>query len=149
MFRGALRALSNYDVAQPFYVPDLDMMAPSGEHAFNAFKTLDLRARASILAQPTPGAAKRAGRTATLRPGWDAGVRVWAMTRVLVAKFSVPAARDVLLGTGEQHLVETNDWHDQFWGDCYCPRHRGVRGVNMLGELLMTQRAALSLTDRL
>lgn len=144
MFSGRLSALSNYHAARPFLVPELDAMVATGEHAFNAFKTLDLAARSAILAAGSPGAAKRLGRTAPLRDGWDTGVRVWAMTRVIVAKFADPDTAAALTSTGDQALVETNDWHDQFWGDCYCSRHKHVEGVNMLGELLMTQRAALT-----
>lgn len=144
MFHGELRVLSNY-ASTPFYVPDLNATAPTGEHAFNAFKTLDPDARAAILAAPSPGAAKKFGRSAPLRSGWDTGVRVWAMTRVVVAKFADADLAGVLLGTGDRHLIETNDWHDQFWGDCFCQRHSAARGVNMLGELLMTQRAVLAL----
>lgn len=144
MFHGELRVLSNY-ASTPFYVPDLAATAPTGEHAFNALKTLDLDARAAILATPSPGAAKKLGRSATLRAGWDTGVRVWAMTRVIVAKFADEDCAAVLLGTGDRHLIETNDWHDNFWGDCFCRRHSDVPGTNMLGELLMTQRAALTM----
>lgn len=143
MFRGYLRELSNYHRGAPFFVPELDATAATGEHAFNALKTLDVGARSAILAAGSPGEAKRLGRTAPLREEWDTGLRVWAMTRVIVAKFADPATAAVLTGTSGEPLVETNDWHDQFWGDCYCPRHQGVAGVNMLGELLMVQRAVL------
>jgi len=144
MFSGVLRALSNH-APGAFYVPDLDATAPTGEHAFNALKTLDAAARDTVLAAPSPGETKRRGRSVPLRPGWDTGVRVWAMTRVLVAKFSTEGPAATLLWTGDMPLVETNTWHDQFWGDCFCPRHVGTPGVNMLGELLMAQRTHLTL----
>ena len=54
MFTGALRALSNF-APTPFHVPELAATAQTGEHAFNAFKTLDPAARTAILAAPTPG----------------------------------------------------------------------------------------------
>ena len=140
MFTGELGFLSNFDTT-PFWVPQLGCWVQSGEHGFNAFKTLDGAQRAAVLAAPTPGASKGAGRRVTLRPGWDAGVRVWAMQRVLVAKFQLPELRARLLATGGLMLVESNTWHDQFWGDCLCNRHAGVAGRNMLGELLMAVRA--------
>ncbi len=77
----------------------------------------------------------------TLRPGWNTGVRVWAMQRVLAAKFAVPSLNQRLVATGDLMLVETNHWHDQFWGSCFCPKHEQVPGTNMLGELLMAIRA--------
>lgn len=142
MFRGDLRFLSNY-ADTPFWMPELGATAASGEHAFNALKTLDPGQRAGVLAAGSPGEAKRRGRSVTLRPGWDRGVRVYAMTRVVAAKFAAPDRAGLLAATGDLSLVETNDWHDQFWGSCLCPRHEGTPGVNMLGELLMTMRAAL------
>lgn len=47
----------------------------------------------------------------------------------------------MLVSTGDIRLVETNVWHDQFWGDCTCPRHSAIPGTNMLGELLMALRS--------
>ncbi|QWF85731.1 hypothetical protein HUW46_09211 [Amycolatopsis sp. CA-230715] len=140
MFQGDLAFLSNFDTV-PFFVPELGVEVPSGEHAFNALKTLDPVERQSVLDAPTPGKSKRLGRRVTLRPEWNAGVRVWAMQRVLRAKFAVPALASRLDATDDLALLETNQWHDQFWGVCLCPRHLPVPGTNMLGELLMAIRA--------
>ena len=141
MFAGRLGFLSNFDTT-PFWVPALDAMVRSGEHAFNALKTTDQGARAQVLAQPTPAKAKAVGRRVPLRPGWDDGMRVRAMQATLVAKFSILDLDERLQDTGDLHLVETNTWHDQFWGDCRCGRPACAQpGVNMLGELLMALRA--------
>ena len=67
MFSGPLGFLSNFDTT-PFWMPELNARVRSGEHAFNALKTLDERSRERILAQPTPGLAKRQGRLVHLRP---------------------------------------------------------------------------------
>lgn len=144
MFRGPLWPLSNF-YTDPFYLPELDAVVASAEHGFNALKTSYPREQRQVLAAATPKAAKAAGRAVTLRPGWDTGARVWAMRRVLGGKFTVPATAQVLLGTGDLRLVETNTWHDQFWGDCLCPRHAPVPGANMLGELLMDLRHTMRL----
>lgn len=140
MFRGRLAFLSNFDTTR-FYVPVLDAVAPSGEHAFNALKTTDPSEQLQVLAATTPQDAKRRGRRVALLAGWNEGARVWAMQRVLMAKFAVPPLAERLMATDGTALVETNVWHDQFWGSCICPRHAGVPGVNMLGELLMAIRA--------
>lgn len=140
MFSGELAFLSNFDPT-PFYVPALHAVVPSGEHAFNALKTPDPAEQRLVLAASTPGEAKRVGRRVGLRTGWDTGGRVLAMQKVLVAKFQVPALASALAATGDRRLVETNHWHDMFWGSCFCPRHADDRGVNMLGELLMALRA--------
>ena len=145
MFAGRLGFLSNFDTTA-FWMPELDSMVDSGEHAFNALKTIEPRSRRQVLSQLTPSKAKMVGRRVPLRAGWDTGVRVRAMQTVLLAKFADPDLHQRLLDTDEQLLVETNTWHDNFWGDCRCGRSACAdRGVNMLGELLMALRAKGSL----
>ena len=142
MFTGDLAFLSNFDTT-PFWMPLLGTTVKSGEHAFNALKALNWEARLKILNQPTPGLAKRAGRMTRLRSDWNTGARVAAMQCVLGAKFSHPGLRKLLLATQNLMLVETNTWHDNFWGDCLCGRPTPVcaePGKNMLGELLMAER---------
>lgn len=132
---------SNFDPT-PFHVPFLGVVVRSAEHAFNAAKTTDVIHRGQVLIAPTPSKAKARGRHVRLRPGWDEGLRVLVMQKVLVAKFDVPRLRDSLDETGTTSLVETNSWHDNFWGDCTCGRNAcSDPGKNMLGELLMAVRA--------
>lgn len=142
MFRGELAFLSNFDTT-PFWSLWLGEKVRSAEHAFNAVKTLDADERRQILDAPTPGEAKKLGRVATLREGWDTGFRVAAMQTILHEKFVVNELNRKLLATGDLYLVETNHWHDNFWGDCYCNfcTDSGCFGKNMLGELLMSVRA--------
>ncbi|GAA4674604.1 NADAR family protein [Gordonia humi] len=139
-FRGTYLFLSNfYEVA--FDVPMLGRVN-SSEHAFNALKSSDPQEQQSVLAAATPGEAKQRGRTVTLRSGWEMGGRVQAMQMVLQSKFESDDMRDLLDSTGDAALVEGNTHHDNFWGDCRCGGPRcAVRGTNMLGELLMAERA--------
>ena len=139
MFTGELGFLSNFHQA-PFHMPQLGGIVKTGEHAFNALKTLDPTEQAHVLAAATPAEAKRRGRRVTLRPGWDTGARVQAMQQTLVAKFTDPDLRARLVATGDLPLVETNTWHDNFWGSCQCARCVTKTKVNMLGELLMALR---------
>lgn len=142
MFSGTMAWASNfYTQDGGFYVPALQAHSASGEHGFNALKTLDPFERGHVLAADSPRDSKARGRKVTLRPGWDAGVRVAAMAHVLKHKFADPTMASLLLSTKHQMLVETNHWHDQFWGDCYCPRHANTAGTNMLGQLLMALRS--------
>ncbi|MFB4275780.1 NADAR family protein [Nonomuraea sp. MTCD27] len=147
-FRGEWVALSNFAPIPVTIFSQLEgreVTYSTGEHAFNAAKTVNLAERAAILAAPTPGEAKRLGRRATLRPGWDEQIRYAAMRMVLEAKFT-PGSRAgaVLLSTGDATLVEGNRWHDQHWGDCRCGRAACSRsGANWLGALLMARRAEL------
>ena len=66
-------------------------------------------------------------------------IRVEVMRRLLYIKFSNLDLIMRLLNTGDMELVETNFWHDGFWGSCTCPRC-GNKGQNQLGKLLMEVR---------
>lgn len=116
---------------------------PTGEHAFNAAKTTNPAERATVQGAVTPADAKRAGRHVTLRDGWDDTVRYRAMRAVVDAKFDATDLTGPLLATGDDLLVEGNDWHDQHWGQCRCDRHAPWCGGNHLGRELMSARARI------
>lgn len=141
-FNGPWMFLSN------FYLSPLiweNVEYPTGEHAYNAAKTLDLAARTRIAYVQTPHQAKKLGRLRGLRPGWDTSVRYEAMREVLWAKFTChPGRVAALLSTGGAYLVEGNSWHDQHWGNCTCGRPLcSEPGANHLGRLLMELRTTL------
>ena len=121
------------------------------EHAYQAAKAVSEEDHELVRLRPTPGQAKRAGRSIPLRSDWDKGTptdvqpRITVMRELLRLKFSHALLRNRLLSTGTQVLVEGNDWHDVFWGKCHCRTHRG-RGENWLGVLLMSRRDALRLS---
>jgi ribA/ribD-fused uncharacterized protein len=142
MFTGELRFLSNFSPA----VVALDgRYYVTVEHAYQAAKTLDLRERMPFQ-DPLmpPNVAKRAGQALTIRRDWE-GVKLLVMRQLLAAKFGgYTALRDCLAGTGDLELVETNTWHDQYWGDCECSDHRYVAGENQLGRSLMALRSYLA-----
>ncbi|MGB3602653.1 NADAR family protein [Gordonia sp. (in: high G+C Gram-positive bacteria)] len=138
-FRGDYFFLSNFFRCE-FEVPGLGYVR-SAEHAYQALKTDALEARAEILLADSPHDTKRVGREAPLRADWEFGGRVAAMQSVLAAKFSSPDLATRLSATGLVQLVEGNEHHDNFWGDCVCGSPDCVdRGANMLGELLMVIR---------
>lgn len=120
---------------------------PSGEHGFNAAKSLDSTIRAHILMAATPREAKRLGSKggiADLRPDWDKRVRYEVMDQVIASKFAAGTeAAAFLLGTGDELLIESNSWHDTHWGHCTCEQHRAWPGRNELGLALMRQRELL------
>jgi len=109
---------------------------PTVEHAFQAAKTTDPAQRAMILALPTPGQAKRAGRTVSLRPDWETR-KLSVMAALLRQKFAREPFRGLLLATGSAELVEGNTWGDRFWGV-------DGSGENHLGLLLMAIRSELA-----
>jgi ribA/ribD-fused uncharacterized protein len=137
-FDGEYAFLSNFHPA-PLRYGGLTWLTV--EHAFQAYKTTDQAIRLRIYSLPTPGEAKKAGRSLALRPDWDE-IRKQVMLDLLIAKFrhqGTLAAR--LSATGSRLLVEGNTWHDQFWGSCECGREAcRVAGLNYLGRLLMAVR---------
>lgn len=112
------------------------------EDAFQAAKTLDPKERMLIQLCQTPADARKCGRKVTLRPDWNA-VKVNIMLDLLRQKFSNPTLRELLLATGDAELVEGNQHHDNFWGNCTCRRCAEIEGKNQLGELLMQVRSEL------
>lgn len=132
-FKGKYRFLSNFYPVGIFYKR---IYYPSVEHAYQASKTTDRFRRRIVAALPNPGAAKRMGYKLPMRPGWNA-MRVGVMRRLLRLKFEDKSLQKFLLDTGNEELVEGNDWGDTFWGVC-----KG-KGENQLGKLLMEIRNEL------
>jgi ribA/ribD-fused uncharacterized protein len=136
-FRGDYRFLSNFYPAPIEYE---GLVYPSTEHAYQAAKSLDPAKRIEIGQAVTPGRAKfLGGWIRPLRPDWEQ-VKVQVMATVLVAKFSTMPLLAQLINTWGHELIEGNNWHDQFWGNCTCETHRDTPGYNMLGVLLMELR---------
>lgn len=122
---------------------------PTVEHAFVVSKVgtwLSFRLAANVkldkFCEMTPGQAKRLGRKIKLREGWD-DHKVEVMLWLLRQKFAQGSElAQKLLGTGDEMLVEGNNWHDRYWGVCSCRRCSSC-GENVLGVLLMQVRDEL------
>src|SRR4030067_2979365 len=98
---------------------------PTVEHAYQAAKTTDPAERAQIRSRRTAGEAKKLGRQVQLRPDWTE-IKELVMETLVRRKFAnYPELAKGLLETGETELVETNSWHDNYWGACPCYRCRG------------------------
>lgn len=123
---------------------------PTAEHAYQACKTTNPEIQAWIASSATPALAKarggnRGGLQVDLRPGWEE-MKVRVMTAVIQAKFA-PTTRlsHLLMGTGDQQLIEGNTWGDTFWG-CVLEPAGGPGtwvGRNELGRILMAHRTYL------
>jgi hypothetical protein len=138
MFSGDLHFLSNFSRHPAILDGHLYVTA---EHAFQAAKSTDLLVRGTIAIARTPGEAKRLGRALTLRPDWEEH-KISIMRLLLASKFTYTKGLAwQLVQTSDLQLVETNHWHDQFWGDCCCGRHAGTPGRNELGLALMYLRS--------
>jgi len=136
-FRDKLRFLSNFYYHQGW----------TAEHRFQAEKALNRTMKNSILWSSSPQAAKRMGNSVPLTPDlvemWDEA-KDMIMKEVLTQKFEIDEMRDLLLSTKDALLIEGNTWHDQYWGDCRCSRHKKTAGQNKLGQLLMEIRHKLA-----
>lgn len=82
----------------------------------------------------TPGQAKRLGKHVPIREDWDK-VKLWVMEDWVYGKFAEHKyLRDLLIGTGDEEIIEVNTWGDRYWGMC-----NGV-GENHLGKIIMKVR---------
>lgn len=116
---------------------------PTGEHAFQAMKTLDMERRRKISNAKSPSVAKFLGRSTNtvLRPDWEA-VKYDVMAAIIRAKFTQGTTlAERLLATGDAWLVEGTTWGDRVWG--VAGRSVASPGRNWLGTLLMARRAEL------
>lgn len=112
---------------------------PTSEHYFQAQKFAGTPHAEAVRLAPTPKEAAEMGRDRArpLRSDWKA-VKDDVMRRAVLAKFTAhPDIRAVLLGTGEEPLVEATT------GDYYWGRGSTGTGLNMLGLILMETRERL------
>jgi len=117
---------------------DLEVWA-TVEHFFQAMKTEDLQERTWVRTAETPGEAKRLGQNVKLREGWEE-LKDMVMYFALEKKFNIPGFKKKLLETGNAELIEGNNWHDNYWGNCICDKCKDIEGLNKLGTMLMEIR---------
>lgn len=134
-FDGAHRFLSNF---YPVSVRYDNQFYPSVEHAYQAAKTLDSKERSKIRCCAGPVLAKKLGSTVLLRTGWDSTLKIPIMGYLLDQKFLQPVLRKKLKATGDEELIEGNDWGDKFWGQVLIDGK--YEGQNQLGKMLMEIR---------
>jgi len=132
IFKGQYSFLSNF------------FIEPDGTHVegeYQARKVLPIEHGVENL---NPSRAKAWGKKmrGKERPDWHE-VNLKIMEDLVMAKFvDHENLRELLLATGDAEIVESNTWHDIFWGRCVCPQHHG-EGRNELGIILMKVRAWL------
>lgn len=117
----------------------------SVEHAYQAAKCANPDEFEKVRTAISPSQAKKFGKEAMLRDGWDE-LKVPLMKTFLDIKFTNPFYRFKLIETGKAIIIEGNTWHDTFWGVCNCPKHNG-EGQNLLGKLLMAVRDEIITED--
>ena len=132
-FTGEYRFLSN------FWFVDVELdgvIYRSTEHAYQAAKTFDAQERSLIQRLSRPADAKKYAQTIKIREDWDE-VRWDIMYDLNCQKYSILEFGDLLLGTGNMYIEETNVWNDTYWGVCH------GKGKNKLGKILMAIREDL------
>ena len=112
---------------------------PTVEHAYQAAKTDDPLMKKKIGLALSPGKAKKLGNSVILIENWDQ-IKIPTMEILIHLKFKNDVLREKLLSTKNHKLEEGNFWHDNFWGNCFCPRCKVINGKNMLGKILMNER---------
>lgn len=143
-FEGKYKYLSNFWNAPVMFEGDMYL---NNEAAFQAAKIADREERLNVKAwqdgevvlftEMNPSIAKRTGRHVQLREDWEE-VKEDVMYTICLDKFTRNKdLRDRLLSTGNQLLVEGNNWGDRVWGQV-----NGV-GENRLGKILMRIRGEL------
>jgi ribA/ribD-fused uncharacterized protein len=128
-FRGPYAFLSN------FYSCNIEFCGltfGSVEAAYQSAKTDDFNL-AQQFTRYDARTAKREGKKLKKRGRWD-GMKLTIMHVLLLKKFENPELKQKLLDTGDEELIEGNEWNDTFWGVC-----NGI-GENNLGKLLMKVR---------
>lgn len=142
-FENEYKFLSNFHMSPILWN---EMEWPTVENAFQAAKSNDPEVREYIKKAETPNEAKRLGRRIQLsfRKNWD-NIRVEIMEEIVKLKFlqNINLATK-LIETDNTMLVEGNNWHDNFWGNCICKKKcENIKGKNVLGNILMDVRKEL------
>ena len=136
-FRNQYAFLSNFYNTPIIYK---GLTYPNAESAFQAQKCTTDTGKIKYTLARTPIKAKQLGKKEPNIPkNWD-DINVDIMREILIIKFSEESLKQQLLATEDCHLLEGNDWHDNFWGNCTCEKCKNVQGQNHLGKLLMEVR---------
>jgi ribA/ribD-fused uncharacterized protein len=139
-FNGRFAFLSNI---HPSPITWENITYPTVEHAFQAAKSEDPAIRQQIADMDTPDKAKQAGGRRGIvktfaQPAWERK-KLQVMERLLRLKFQDTELAAKLKETGDQQLIEGNNWNDTFWG----VRLNTGKGRNHLGRILMKIRAEI------
>ncbi len=125
-----------------------DKIYASVEYAYIAAKSLDEMYRNLIRKILRPGKAKRETKKLLkefggIREDWK-DINLSLMYDLNFQKYSeYHNLGRQLLDTGDEILEEGNYWHDNFYGNCYCPKCENIEGKNHQGKILMKVREEL------
>ena len=148
-FPGRWHFLSNF---YPCEIEHKGIKYPSVEHYYVAMKVTEIQLfdgvhytagdfRELISKVKLPGDVKKIGQRVKIRKDWD-DKKLQFMEWGVREKFKDPKIAELMLLTGVQDMIETNWWHDNFWGSCSCPKCVNSGQYN-LGKILMTIRSEI------
>lgn len=109
-------------------------MWKSVENYYQAMKSLDPEEQEFIRLAPI-NKSKMLGRDLKIREDWEE-VKFEIMCKALKAKFNLEPYKSQLLNTGDDIIIEWNNWGDKIWGVTI----NDMKGSNLLGVALMTIR---------
>lgn len=136
-FDGEYRWLSNF-YHSPFRSGT--NVWPTVEHYYQAYKATNPDDFYMIKNAPTAGKAKRLGAKIELNKDWEE-TKYYFMVHGVYLKFEQNEdLRNKLLATQGIELIEGNNWHDNYWGNCTCEQCKDIEGQNILGKILMEIR---------
>lgn len=118
------------------------------EHLYQAAKTKDREWKERIFECLSPGQARQLGKKAPMKRNWD-DIKIPIMKKLVHDKFLHLGLALRLTDTYPEELVEGNKWHDNFWGDCSCPKCINIKGQNHLGKILMKIREYIIKNNKL
>ena len=110
----------------------------SVENYYQAMKSTDPKDH-KYIACLSPSQSKSKGRKLPLRENWNDETKQKFMRFALEHKFRLDTSHgQKLLETGDEEIVEWNNWGDTYWG-----KTLDGKGSNHLGRLLMNIRGSL------
>jgi ribA/ribD-fused uncharacterized protein len=153
-FKGRFYFLSNF---YPCRIEHQGIIYPSVEHYYVALKVNTLQFldgkyytapdfRELIAKVPLPQDVKKIGQRVKLRVDWNEK-KYNFMLQGIRQKFSDEKLSELLLDTGDSEIIESNWWHDNYWGRCSCPKCKDT-GQNNLGKIIMQVRLELKQKQR-
>jgi len=123
------------------------------EHAYQAQKAMYLDEMSWVANAATPAEAKYRGNKVHMVKDWEfpfpnplpdllvVCVKDAVMYELLEIKFSIPELKKKLLETGNAELIEGNYHHDNYYGQCFCPKcFNKIKWHNKLGRMQMVIR---------
>lgn len=124
--------LSNFSKS-PLFINGIAF--PTVEHYYQAMKSTSYEDYIAIANASTAKETKLLGRKIKIRDDWDS-IKDSVMRYALYEKFKDNTLGDKLLATGDEELIEGNNWGDVYWG----VDERTNKGLNTLGKMLMEVR---------